>query len=101
MGVWKWRSANSDSEASVEDLDAGSSPATRRTPPLGSTPQTFACRMASPERSTPGAFPYHMPNTPSNLPSKLRLANCDPHTVVAPKSSFRPGTNSMLLSTSS
>jgi hypothetical protein len=49
--------------------------------------------MASLARSRPGALPYHMPSTPSYLPVPITLATCDPHTAVAPSSSFNPGTN--------
>ena len=101
IGVWKWISTGSDSEASVDDFDAGSSPATSSTPPLGSTPQTLACLMASPDRSTPGALPYHMPSTPSKRPSKLRFESWLPHTMVAPRSSLRPGSKMMLFCFSS
>ena len=32
-----------------------------------------------------------MPSTPSYLPVPITLATCEPHTAVAPSSSFRPG----------
>ncbi|HAD26809.1 MAG TPA: hypothetical protein DDW95_12615 [Alphaproteobacteria bacterium] len=49
----------------LEDLAAGSSPTTASTPPFGLVPAKFACRIASPDRSSPGALPYQSPNTPS------------------------------------
>ena len=49
----------------VDDLQEGSSPASASTPPFGAVPAEFACRSASPLRSTPGPLPYQMPKTPS------------------------------------
>ena len=46
---------------------AGSSPTTSSTPPVAEVPQALAWRMASQERSRPGALPYHRPKTPSTL----------------------------------
>ena len=50
----------------------------------------MAWRNTSPVRSTPGPLPYHMPNTPSNLPSPRSSACCEPHTAVAARSSLMP-----------
>ena len=59
---WK---ACSDWPARVEDAAPWSSPTSASTPPWGAVPAELAWRMASIERSSPGALPYQMPNTPS------------------------------------
>ena len=59
--------AGSDWDGKVEDLHEGSSPAIARTPPFFPTPIKLACLKISPVLSTPGALPYHIPNTPSYL----------------------------------
>src|SRR5581483_5718690 len=46
------------------------------TPPCFEVPAKLAWRKTSPERSTPGPLPYHIPNTPSNLPSPRSSACC-------------------------
>ena len=51
--------------ASVLLFDTWSSPATAMTPPSGAVPARLACFSTSQLRSTPGPFPYQMPNTPS------------------------------------
>ena len=51
-----------------------SAPARRRS---SQCRRRLAWRNTSPERSTPGPLPYHMPNTPSNLPSPRNSACCD------------------------
>ena len=56
----------------------------------------LAWRKTSPERSTPGPLPYHMPKTPSYLPSPRISACCEPQTAVAASSSLRPGWKTML-----
>src|SRR5581483_4013411 len=48
------------------------------TPPCFEVPAKLAWRKTSPERSTPGPLPYHIPNTPSNLPSPRSSACCEP-----------------------
>jgi hypothetical protein len=40
-------------------------------------------------------LPYHMPKTPSYLPSPRISACCAPHTAVAASSSLRPGSKRM------
>ncbi|CFE03199.1 Uncharacterised protein [Bordetella pertussis] len=80
---------------SVDDLAGWSSPATTSTPPWREVPATLACLKTSPQRSTPGPLPYHMPNTPSYLAPGNRLTCCEPHTAVAARSSLMPGWNSM------
>ena len=61
---------------------------------LGEVPAMLACRITSPERSTPGPLPYHSPKTPSYLPSPRSSACWLPQSAVAARSSFRPGWNS-------
>jgi hypothetical protein len=94
-------SATSLEPGRVEDFEAGSSPAATSTPPLVPTPCRLACRKASPERSTPGPLPYHMPMTPSWRRSGARLFCWLPHTAVAARSSLTPGTQWMSCSASS
>ena len=86
---------NSSSEpcGSVELRQAWSSAASASTPPSGEVPAALPCLNTSPQRSTPGPLPYHMANTPSYLAPWNRLVCCVPHTMVAPRSSFRPGVN--------
>ena len=67
-----------------------SSPRSARTPPFGEVPEEFACLKASPDLSTPGPFPYHIPNIPSLVLLDIRPACCEPHTAVAARSSFKP-----------
>ncbi len=55
----------SDRDGRVDDFDAGSSPTRASTPPWRAVPANWACRMASPARSTPGDLPYQTPTTPS------------------------------------
>src|SRR5450830_433861 len=76
-----------------EDFAAWSSPASTSTPPCLAEPALLACLKTSPQRSTPGPLPYHMPNTPSYLASSNRLVCWVPQTAVAARSSFRPGWN--------
>ena len=83
----KW---NSDWCAVVEDSAVWSSPIRASTPPFLEEPAKLAWRNTSPVRSTPGPLPYHMPNTPSYLPSPRNSACCVPQIAVAARSSFRP-----------
>jgi len=80
----------------VDEREAWSSPASTRTPPWREVPAALPCLNTSPQRSTPGPFPYHMENTPSYLAPGNRLACCEPHTMVAARSSLRPAVNSTL-----
>src|SRR6185312_15375370 len=89
----KW---NSDWCAVVEDSAVWSSPISARTPPCFEVPARLAWRNTSPERSTPGPLPYHMPKTPSYLPSPRNSACCVPHSAVAARSSLSPVWNLML-----
>ena len=73
-----------------------SSPISASTPPCFEEPAMLAWRKTSPERSTPGPLPYHMPKTPSYLPSPRISACCEPQTAVAASSSLRPGWKTML-----
>ena len=75
---------------SVEDLHAWSSPAMASTPPQREVPEALPCRMASLERSTPGALPYHIAYTPS-CRAWAGSSICVPQTAVAARSSLRPG----------
>src|SRR5205807_6533341 len=59
------QNAGSLSLGMVELLHDGSSPASASTPPFFPTPAKLACLKMSPDRSTPGPLPYHMPRTPS------------------------------------
>ncbi|HBT42716.1 MAG TPA: hypothetical protein DIW51_02120 [Rhodospirillaceae bacterium] len=86
-------SACSDWLGTVDDLQAGSSPAITSTPPLGAVPAMLAWRNTSPDRSTPGPLPYHMPNTPSYLARSNRLICWLPQMAVAARSSFTAGWN--------
>ena len=63
--------------ASVEDLAAWSSPASTSTPPCFAVPAELACLNTSPQRSTPGPLPYHMPKTPSYFAPGNMLSCCD------------------------
>ena len=75
----------------TEEWATWSSPETASTPPCLEVPIVLAQRNASPLRSTPGPLPYHMPNTPSTrLPGKRSICWA-PHSMVAARSSFRPG----------
>jgi hypothetical protein len=76
---------------SVDDLAAWSSPASTSTPPCFDVPAALACLNTSPQRSTPGPLPYHMPNTPSYLRAGSAFTCCEPQTAVAASSSFTPG----------
>ena len=67
-----------------------SSPISASTPPCLAVPARLAWRNTSPVRSTPGPLPYHMANTPSNLPSPRSSACCVPQTAVAARSSLMP-----------
>ncbi|OQM77882.1 hypothetical protein B0E55_06236 [Rhodococcus sp. 66b] len=75
----------------VEDFDAGSSPTSRTTPPLGFTPYMLAWRMVSVARSTPGPLPYQTPVTPSWVAVPAGRSVWLPHTAVAASSSLKPG----------
>jgi len=57
-------------------------------------------RITSPERSTPGLFPYNRPNTPSYLPSRAALPATAQRAVRRQRSSFRPGSNTTLCAVS-
>ena len=89
----KW---NSDWCAVVEDSAVWSSPIRASTPPFFEEPAKLAWRNTSPVRSTPGPLPYHMPNTPSYLPSPRSSACCVPQIAVAARSSLRPVWNRTL-----
>ena len=91
IGMRASTSANSDWCRVVELSPVWSSPSAMRTPPNREVPAMLACRSASPERSTPGPFPYHRPKTPSWRPSPRSSACCAPHRAVAAKSSFIAG----------
>ncbi|HAJ46143.1 MAG TPA: hypothetical protein DCL54_06145 [Alphaproteobacteria bacterium] len=95
-GISKSMKVYSDWLGKVEDLQAWSSPAIASTPPWGMVPAALAWRKTSPVRSTPGALPYQRPKTPSNLAPGCKLACWEPHTAVAAKSSFRPGSKMIL-----
>jgi hypothetical protein len=58
-------------------------------------PAKLPCLNTSPQRSTPGPFPYHMANTPSTLAPWYIVTCCEPQIAVAARSSFRPGWNVM------
>jgi len=92
MTSTKW---NSDWCAVVEDSAVWSSPIRASTPPCFEVPARLAWRNTSPVRSTPGPLPYHMPNTPSYLPSPRSSACCEPHKAVAARSSLSPAWNWM------
>lgn len=64
MGISRSAKAYSEPLVTVEDLEAGSSPARARTLPSGAVPAPFAWRSTSPLRSTPGPLPYQMAKTP-------------------------------------
>ena len=91
--------SNSPSEpcGRVDERQAWSSAASASTPPSFEVPAALPCLNTSPQRSTPGPLPYHMENTPSYFAPWNRLVCWLPQTMVAPRSSFRPGVNSMLL----
>ena len=82
--------ASSASEALgiVEERHAGSSPQSASTPPRGSVPTRLPCLIASPARSTPGAFAYQTPTTPSTRGPGSEPTSWLPHTAVAPSSSL-------------
>ena len=80
-------------DGTVDDFGAGSSPASTRTPPVGLAPNRFPLRNASPDRSTPGDFPYQMPIVPSYGDCRPGSGSCEPQTAVAASSSFTPGTS--------
>ena len=63
--MWRSTSVASDDDGIVDDLQAGSSPTMTIAPPFGLEPAKTPWRRASHERSSPGAFPYQMPTTPS------------------------------------
>ena len=88
---------NSPSEpcGSVELRQAWSSAASTSTPPFLFVPAALPCLNTSPQRSTPGPLPYHMPNTPSYFAPGHRLVCWLPQTIVAPRSSLMPGWNWM------
>src|SRR6056300_1153417 len=65
------------------------------TPPCFEVPAILACRITSPDRSTPGPLPYHRPKTPSYLPSPRNSACWDPQIAVAARSSFKPSWNTI------
>ncbi len=77
----------------VELRQAWSSAASASTPPKREVPAALACLNASPLRSTPGPLPYHMPYTPSTVAPGNRFTCWVPQTIVAARSSFRPGWN--------
>ena len=74
-----------------------SSPRRANTPPWGLVPAEFACLNASPDLSTPGPFPYQIPNTPSFLLLEISPDCWEPQTAVAAKSSLRPDSKFMSL----
>src|SRR5690606_33068068 len=74
-----------------EERAPWSSPATANTPPNFDVPAALACRNPSPERSTPGPLPYHMPDTPSLVAPSNMLICWVPHVDVAASSSLTPG----------
>lgn len=77
----------------VELRQAWSSAASASTPPWAEVPAALACLNTSPQRSTPGPLPYHMANTPSCFAPGNRPGCWVPQTMVAPRSSLRPGVN--------
>src|SRR5207342_3103587 len=95
-GIIALTNSSSDPCGSVELRQAWSSAANASTPPNFEVPAALPCLNTSPQRSTPGPFPYHMENTPSYFAPGNRLVCCEPQTMVAPRSSFNPGMNSML-----
>ncbi len=77
----------------VEDFAAWSSPASTSTPPCFDVPAAFACLNTSPQRSTPGPLPYHMPKTPSYLAPGNMPTCWVPQMALAARSSLTPGWN--------
>src|ERR1700731_3404233 len=61
------------------------------TPPCGAVPAQLAWRRTSSERSTPGASPYQMPNTPSTLAPGNRPTCWLPHPAVGGTTLVDPG----------
>jgi len=82
-----------ESTAVVDDSAVWSSPMSARTPPYLDVPAKLAWRNASPERSTPGDFPYQTPIVPSYAARRPGSGSCEPQTAVAASSSFTPGTS--------
>src|ERR1700754_557115 len=77
----------------VDDLHAGSSPASTSTPPRGSAPQMLPARIGSPARSTPGALPYQTPTAPSDPRRRPGTSTWLPQIDVAANSSLIAGTS--------
>ncbi len=96
IGIIAETNSSSDPCGRVEERQAWSSAASASTPPNFEVPAALPCLNTSPQRSTPGPLPYHIENTPSYLAPSNRLVCCVPQTMVAPRSSLRPGVNSML-----
>ena len=83
--------ATSELLGTVEDLATESSPTMTSTPPPGSAPPRLPCRSASVARSRPGALPYQIPTTPSQVLSAEAEASWEPWTALAPSSSLTEG----------
>jgi hypothetical protein len=95
IGIIAETNSSSEPCGRVEERHAWSSAASASTPPNFEVPAALPCLNTSPQRSTPGPLPYHMENTPSTLAPGNRPVCWVPQTMVAPRSSFRPGVNSM------
>jgi hypothetical protein len=100
IGISRSAKACSEPEVTVEDLLAGSSPASASTPPRGAVPAPLAWRSTSQERSTPGPLPYQMAKTPPCFASGYSPTCCVPQQAVAARSSFSPGSKWMRASAS-
>ena len=81
----------------VEDFAMESSPTRTSTPPVGCAPPRLPCRSASVARSSPGALPYQIPMTPSQVLSADADASWEPWTASAPSSSLTAGRNTTAL----
>ena len=76
-------SAVSELLGTVDDLATESSPTRTTAPPAGAAPPRLAWRSASVARSRPGALPYQMPTTPSQVGGATEDASWEPCTALA------------------